>query len=42
LTHFRELNKENREAAARSAVERGVHVVPYGAFGSTLTPTRRS
>ncbi|MFI5003466.1 MAG: recombinase family protein [Solirubrobacterales bacterium] len=31
--YFRELNKENWEAAARSAVERGVHVAPYGAFG---------
>jgi site-specific DNA recombinase len=31
--YFRELNKENWETAARSAVERGVHVAPYGAFG---------
>jgi DNA invertase Pin-like site-specific DNA recombinase len=31
--YFRELNKENWETAARSAVERGVHVAPHGAFG---------
>ena len=31
--YFRELTKESWAASARSAVERGVHVAPYGAFG---------
>jgi DNA invertase Pin-like site-specific DNA recombinase len=39
--YFRELNKENWEAAARSAVERGVHVAPYGAFGYDRGPDGR-
>jgi len=39
--YFRELNKENWEAAARAAVERGVHVAPYGAFGYDRGPDGR-
>jgi DNA invertase Pin-like site-specific DNA recombinase len=39
--YFRELNKENWEAAARSAIERGVHVAPYGAFGYDRGPDGR-
>ncbi len=31
--YFRELTKESWAVSARSAVDRGVHVAPYGAFG---------
>lgn len=39
--YFRELNKENWETAARAAIERGVHVAPYGAFGYDRGPDGR-
>jgi site-specific DNA recombinase len=39
--YFRELTKENWETAARSAVERGVHVAPYDAFGYDRGPDKR-
>jgi DNA invertase Pin-like site-specific DNA recombinase len=40
--YFRELNKENWETAARSAVERGVHVAPTAPSDMTAGPTDAS